>query len=447
MKPAVIAGIVIACVAAAGLSGYLLLKPSIPSFPSPSDDQQPLPENVPHLYAGHFGTSGYHSLVPGMSPEEARAYFAWESALMANAGITWNRTSWTFTWGNIEVSKGNYSWGLVDDFVKTTQAKGIHQLALIHTDAQWDSPPGIRKPSDMDAFKTFVRTLVERYDGDGTNDMPGLLYGIKYWEISNEPEMSFTAQDYFDTLKAAHEAIKSADPDAKVLNAGAVPIYKPIGGGYQGELDPIAVAFWDNVLTTLGGINYVDILSVHYGVPVPTQPLENFLDYWIKFGKEIWMTEGGIYSGAIVYTGATFPSQTEEEQAGWWVRYSSYAFAHGVKKVWWSNFWHGPDTPDWFRYSAMINSDNTTKLVYTAQRVMASKIDNFSSVQELWYGPTGGHYKFIVDNKPVYVLWGSGGVPAEISGTVRVTDIRGNVQQKDASQIILSDSPIFVEGA
>jgi hypothetical protein len=51
----------------------------------------------------------------------------------------------------------------------------------------------------------------------------------------------------------------------------------------------------------------------------------------------------------------------------------------------------------------------------------------------------------MVNNKPVYVLWGTGNVPSEITGTVKVTDISGNVRQMQASQVTLSDSPIYIE--
>lgn len=72
---------------------------------------------------------------------------------------------------------------------------------------------------------------------------------------------------------------------------------------------------------------------------------------------------------------------------------------------------------------------------------MASKIDNFTSVSEL----AENQCRFIGGGNPVYVLGGSGEVPSEITGTVTVTDIHGVVQQKQVSEITLSDSPIFVE--
>jgi hypothetical protein len=50
-----------------------------------------------------------------------------------------------------------------------------------------------------------------------------------------------------------------------------------------------------------------------------------------------------------------------------------------------------------------------------------------------------------VEGKPVYVLWGYGPAPAEVTGTVLVTDIMGQSQEIDAAAITLTDSPIFVE--
>ncbi len=40
----------------------------------------------------------------------------------------------------------------------------------------------------MEDYKTFLLNLVDRYDGDGNNDMPGLNKPIIHWEIMNEPE-------------------------------------------------------------------------------------------------------------------------------------------------------------------------------------------------------------------------------------------------------------------
>ncbi|MBI5367041.1 MAG: hypothetical protein HZA54_08385 [Planctomycetes bacterium] len=38
------------------------------------------------------------------------------------------------------------------------------------------------------AHLTFVRAAVERYGGDGVDDMPGLRVPIRPWQVENEPE-------------------------------------------------------------------------------------------------------------------------------------------------------------------------------------------------------------------------------------------------------------------
>jgi hypothetical protein len=79
----------------------------------------------------------------------------------------------------------------------------------------------------MKAYEEFVKRVVERYDGDGKDDMPGLLYPIKYWEVSNEPSMqeelvffSGSPEDYYDLLRVTYQAVKDADPEALVLHGG-----------------------------------------------------------------------------------------------------------------------------------------------------------------------------------------------------------------------------------
>jgi hypothetical protein len=88
-----------------------------------------------------------------------------------------------------------------------SQTYGINILATIWPFADWDQKncyeknfstnswifPELgkyrKKPCDTFAYKSFINQLVERYDGDGINDMPGLHVPIKHWEVSNEPSM------------------------------------------------------------------------------------------------------------------------------------------------------------------------------------------------------------------------------------------------------------------
>ena len=42
-------------------------------------------------------------------------------------------------------------------------------------------------PVNEQQYTAFVKATVERYDGDGVDDMPGLQNPIKYWQVGNEP--------------------------------------------------------------------------------------------------------------------------------------------------------------------------------------------------------------------------------------------------------------------
>lgn len=98
--------------------------------------------------------------------------------------------------------------------------------------------------------------------------------------------------------------------------------------------------------------------------------------------------------------------------------------------------------------------NNTTHKVYRTLVKMVGSFEKAETLSEKYTegkmdhdGATTqvGQYKFINGNRVVYVLWGNGAVPAEITGTVKVTDIYGFSQTINASAIKTSDSPFFIE--
>lgn len=280
---------------------------------------------------GNFGVDAFGSYAGGFTPPgTVSPYFKWEAEKIEGAGITWNRTlspaGGQFSWNRIEPVQGTYDWGVADTLAKACQTRKINLLALVKPYTPWDQPNkhdrNYGKPNNMTAFRNFLKAMVERYDGDGINDMPGLAsgYAIKYWEIDNEPEFgkyggifagSQQYQDYYITLKNAYEAIKNADSTAVILNAGMSPIYNPVTGLFE-----IAVRnFWDSVLTNLGGKDYCDILNVHYTIPEPARNIKDFVDQWKRYNKDMWLTETGTYSGTFTKDAVTYPYRSEEFQA------------------------------------------------------------------------------------------------------------------------------------
>lgn len=154
---------------------------------------------LPATFAGEMAFQEGQNSFFGFMP----AGFDLEHA--AQAGAYWDRPFFElFEWGMVEPEKGLFDFRMTDEYIQGVQRYGFHTLASIQPFAHWDqdschsdlaairSPRGGQtrgKPCDIKAYKSFVTRLVERYDGDGQNDMPNLKYPIKHWEVANEPEM------------------------------------------------------------------------------------------------------------------------------------------------------------------------------------------------------------------------------------------------------------------
>jgi len=444
MNKLIVVAIIIAIVAV-GIGVYLLIKP-------PEEHVPPLPpaELTENSHFGFVPTFGMGTKFGKDIP--ADPYEVWSSTFEGTAvelGTPWVRPHpGPFSWHLVEPTQGTYDFSATDACVKAAQEHNLHILATIWPFVEWDQaywqqqpgwqasrgfehelPTSRYKPHDMPAYKRFVRAMVERYDGDGENDMPGLRYPIRHWEVLNEPEtggwgdLNFfkgTAQDYFEVLQATHEAIKGADQNAIVLHGGAT-------GGDN---------FWDNLLA-LGGGEYFDVGNVHSINGPEDLNTNRFSELMKNYGIDnFWVTEVQVASGQVFGRYVT-----EEEQARLIVKGYVRAFGNGAERAFYVVYRAEPGMHEGFGGAALVDVDGREKPSYFAMRTLMSKVDFFTSAEKL----SDGQYKFIVDNKQVYVLWGTGSIPPEITGFVRVTNISGNEQQMDASQIALSDSPIFVE--
>ncbi len=310
--------IVILTVTVVGVSVYLLLT-NAPDTETPS-----LPPA--ELENSHFG----FLTLPDLQQ------FGYEESISADLSVSWFRLiGGPFVWNIVEpAEEGNYNFSMTDACVMGTQDKGFYVLPVIWPFAEWDQkywkqqsgwyetggefseygiPKSRYKPHHMKAYKQFVRAVVERYDGDGDNDMQGLKHPIKYWEAANEPSHDVyfvgTVGDYLDVLQATYEAVKSADPNAEVLVGAPAPAQES--------------EFWSELLQ-LGGGEYFDIANIHQ-TPAALESSTIFVNEILGnygFEKPIWVTESGDPL-----------TEDEEIQAVNLVKGYVAAFANGVERV------------------------------------------------------------------------------------------------------------------
>ncbi|RJO60254.1 hypothetical protein C4544_05795 [candidate division WS5 bacterium] len=416
------------------------------------------------------------------------------SKVAGEKGAYWMR-GFDIVWNSIEHEKGTYDWQPLDEQMSFQAGEGeTYYLSIIWPYANWDqkkchsgekyiatghlhSRDGedlmMGAPCDMAAYSEFIKKVVERYDGDGTDDMPGLKTPVKYWEVLNEPEMQGgkpggagedlkffvgSSGEYLEILKNSYGAIKSADPGAKVLHAGMA--------GMQEEFQK----FWDPVFAGGAG-QYFDIANIH---TISTDErredlyMIKFKRYLEKYGikdKPIWITE--VQFGDLMGKPADVPSFDNLM-----AKSSIFALALGADKLFLIENWTQWDNPDAYKPPEEEGKDkekegkkppkpkidlsnNSTHKVYLN---LVDKLGNFEKVEALQEKydenpmeqdgavSSVGHYKFTNGAKVVYVLWGAGSaVELEITGKLKVTDIYGSAKEIDASQLTLTDSPFFVE--
>jgi len=137
-------------------------------------------------------------------------------------------------WGHVQSGPGAaFDWRTTDAFVQAyQQADFPHLTLMLRSLADWAAidPPvkllhrgdSFPKPEYEDDYAAYVSAMVERYDADGVDDMPGLRTAVTLFGF--EPEYSTfwpgDAESYVHLLQLAYPAVKAANPQAQVMAAG-----------------------------------------------------------------------------------------------------------------------------------------------------------------------------------------------------------------------------------
>jgi hypothetical protein len=339
-----------------------------------------------------------------------------------------------FIWGLMEPSEGDYLWKASDNWVRKWQENRLGVLVMIWPFAQWDQnichaedPPvetprvfpqydsnlllRMYPPCKPQSYSSWLSKVVERYDGDGFNDMPGLKYPIRHWEIGNEPDMQSpshtlfqgNAEAYLNLLKLSYKTVKSADPNASVLIAA------------PSKWTPEVIEYWEPIFA--GGSNFFDIGNMH-----SLQASNDFhaseyrrqLDASGSSSKPFWITEAGVFMGGK-------PLEQEELARITIPNYAS-AFAAGAQVV--------------FRLSRGHNTGQVLETYLLAARTFGD-FDVATSLTE-------NVVRFdMPDGRLVFALWDNGTLPDEVTGKVKVITYKGEESSQDAS-VVISQVPILV---
>ena len=283
--------------------------------------------------------------------------------------------------------------------------------------------PNSYLPIDEQKYIAFVKAMVERYDGDGIDDMPGLANPIKYWQVGNEP--NGLKPGFADLQRITYTAIKEVCPDCTVL-IGGVPGMPP-ASTYVSNFD----TQYKPILDALGG-KYVDVMDFHwYGAATGDYRGAREVYDHIRsvlqadgFAADlpIWIAEMGAYSGAPAQTGPLgggldFAVQTERQQALDYFKRFVYPLSFGVKKIFpayglMEGFKHDDGYFDHtgLIYDGMDSGDaglGVKKLGYYTYEKMTEVLEgsDWNSVETVQETGNVYIYKFVKDGRAIYAAW------------------------------------------
>ena len=151
------------------------------------------------------------------------------------------------------------TYAATDAVVAAAARRGLTVLPTILYAPKWDARKnpsgGVATPQNVTSYAQYAAALVQRYGPGGSfwtanPDIPARP--VRMWQIWNEPNIPFYwpqpfGKSYVALLRAAHDAIKHVDPQAKlVLGALTNYAWKSIGqiyaaSGVRSLFDLVAV--------------------------------------------------------------------------------------------------------------------------------------------------------------------------------------------------------------
>jgi hypothetical protein len=385
--------------------------------------------------------------------------------------VSWVSMQPVAVWFSIESSPGQYNWSGMDREVAALQQLGLDcSVVLIPMNAFGEKRVEIASQlqnEDVDSFlrtpesaammlypnnetlpvwTEFVKAIVDRYDGDGVNDMLGLRYPVRNWHFSEEyPEFYIPAQVYVDLLKITYPVIKETDPQATVILHGIASnllqyiafvkgfIDDPDAGVINGTaFTKIQIAaryrdaFRDVEYFLEEGKGYYDAVDVHLYEPKETF-LKGKVNWMISALQEldvnvpIWCIEGGgpfkLREGQQSQFGDQYWGiYTDKENAEFVVKMHVMAAATGIERFHWGlcatgedDYWSGP-----WNNMALATYEREKKPAFYTFKIMLEKLRDFKKANDLSVGEVN-LYEFEVGSEKVYVAWANANNTVDLS--------------------------------
>jgi|GEM_PF-1093975 len=308
--------------------------------------------------AGYYGSGTYIAT-------RATGFETAVSTKFASSNMTVAREEFLYNSGH-NFSSNDYG-------VKLLYQSGVEVLGLLNYIEK-------ERPSPGD-WASYAAAAAERYDGDGLSDAPDHQI-INAWEIGNEEnDKEISGADYKNYLMAIYNAIKSANPNAKVIT------------GATSGVD----VNWLDSLASAGGMSYCDAIGIHPYRINNISPetnwwnIDDFTGHLLQAesfvrrngGKDIWITEYGWNTSSS--------GVSQEAQANYLMRAGIMAREiPEVKKIVTYEFRDNSLSDPAESRFGMLNRDFSEKPAYQAMKTLATFL-NSKNYSERIYLPNSNN--------------------------------------------------------
>ncbi len=177
----------------------------------------------PMLATDHVDLAGQFDTMVASGVRSIRLAFYWSAAQPYRSWAAVPAAQESYF---VDVNGVATDFGLTDEIVGLAARSGLTVLPVVLDSPAWDAranPGGESPPARTAPYANYLTALVTRYGPHGTfwdGHVPRLP--IRMWQIWNEPNIPFFwpqpfARSYVALLRAAHAAIKRADPGARIV--------------------------------------------------------------------------------------------------------------------------------------------------------------------------------------------------------------------------------------
>lgn len=279
------------------------------------------------------------------APQSDFARIAAGGADMVRAPIKWPHVQ--------PVADGPYLWAEYDTLIGNAAAAGLPVLPVIAGSPRYARPGPAEQPTrrvDRRRFIAFVTALAGRYGPGGAfwTERPEIpVHPIGAWQLWNEPNLSHywagapDAREYVSLVRIMRRAIRSAQPDAKIVLAG-MP---------EQHASRPASDFLAQMYEVRGFPRLFDVAAVHGyakrggGVATVVRRMRAALDAGGDESKPIWVTELGWGSaGPAKDPRVTTPEGQGQRLTEAFSTLSRLSAEYRVQRVLWYD-WRDPVAP------------------------------------------------------------------------------------------------------